>query len=237
MEAQGLAESVSASVLKANISNVHGRHDLSALLLESQFDDISEGVDGDAREDASIHDTYSAHSWANCAEEGEFIPQVALDLEADKGLSYTTVRGGHSIGEEEYPLGNQGEAMRAVLDMTATKSGFLDPICGSKGLSIQAKNGENPLGNSWIHGREGGPSIGMQKAESAVGAATFCPTMGGISGGAKEERPLDNSGNQGDGVGAIQDLLIATKQYRFRSKMCQQGTVLFGRKWGKNGAA
>ncbi|KAA8517830.1 hypothetical protein F0562_015305 [Nyssa sinensis] len=44
-----------------------------------------EGGDGAAREEASIRDTYSAHSWANRAEEGEFIPQAALDLEAEFG--------------------------------------------------------------------------------------------------------------------------------------------------------
>ncbi|KAA8541452.1 hypothetical protein F0562_025415 [Nyssa sinensis] len=57
MEAQGTAESIfSPIILNANISNVHGHHDLSALLLESQLDDISEGVDDVAREEASIHD-------------------------------------------------------------------------------------------------------------------------------------------------------------------------------------
>ncbi|KAA8521352.1 hypothetical protein F0562_012029 [Nyssa sinensis] len=73
-----------------------------------------------------------------------------------------------------------GEAVRAVQDMTATKNVFPDLIYGSKGLSLQAKNGEHPLG-SWIHGSEGRPSISMQKAESVVGAATFCRAMCGNS--------------------------------------------------------
>ncbi|KAA8521347.1 hypothetical protein F0562_012015 [Nyssa sinensis] len=51
----------------------------------------------------------------------------------------------------------------------------------------------------------------MQKAESAAGAAITCPAMGGISGGANEEQPLDNSGTQGGGLGAVPALLIATK--------------------------
>ncbi|KAA8517828.1 hypothetical protein F0562_015307 [Nyssa sinensis] len=86
MEAQGAIESVfSPGILNPNISNVHGCHDLSALLLESRLDDISEGVEGAAWEDALIHDPFSAHSWADREEEGEFIPQVALDPEAEFG--------------------------------------------------------------------------------------------------------------------------------------------------------
>ncbi|KAA8534655.1 hypothetical protein F0562_032172 [Nyssa sinensis] len=356
MEAQGFAESSPSSILNASISNVHGRHDLSALLLESQLEEISGGVDGDANEDALIHETYLGHSWADRAEEGEFIPQVALDLESDFGgflkdpsflmesfqgdasspslrgssnlkngshggrggggrgarvvrgiktnkpsirpalcgkeglsfqdqhrecplgsrenqggnnnqyplgnlgnferaggpsqnnqkadgiapfssdmgshrgvaigdqlvgkvihqgtkvqavqgfvsaqkgaflelicstkkLSYSDVRGGNTLGVKGVqPMGNtlaQGDEVRAVQgSLTTQKVTPPNLMCGNKGLSFQAKNGEHPLGNPCIHGREDGPPIGMQKAESA---ATFCPAMGGISGGAKEE--------------------------------------------------
>ncbi|KAA8541461.1 hypothetical protein F0562_025424 [Nyssa sinensis] len=66
MEAQRLAEFLSPSIWNDNISNVHGR----------------------AREDDLIHDTYSTQSWVDRAKEGEFIPQVALDLEAEfRGFS------------------------------------------------------------------------------------------------------------------------------------------------------
>ncbi|KAA8534656.1 hypothetical protein F0562_032173 [Nyssa sinensis] len=43
------------------------------------------GFDGAGREDASIHDKYSAHSGADRAKAGEFIPQATLDLEAEFG--------------------------------------------------------------------------------------------------------------------------------------------------------
>ncbi|KAA8521343.1 hypothetical protein F0562_012019 [Nyssa sinensis] len=52
---------------------------------ESRLNDIREGVDGAARENVSIQDTCSDHSWADRAEEGEFIPQATLDLEAEFG--------------------------------------------------------------------------------------------------------------------------------------------------------
>ncbi|KAA8519124.1 hypothetical protein F0562_013402 [Nyssa sinensis] len=56
MVAQGAAESIFSPIISnANISNVHGHHDLSALLLESRLDDISEGVNGVARDEGSIH--------------------------------------------------------------------------------------------------------------------------------------------------------------------------------------
>ncbi|KAA8524185.1 hypothetical protein F0562_010384 [Nyssa sinensis] len=126
------------------------------------------------------------------------------------------VRGGNTLGAKRVqPMGNpltQGDEMRAVQgSLTTQKVTLQDLMCGSKGLSIQEKNREHPLGNSWIHGREEGLSIGMQKVESAVTAATFCPAMGRISSGAKEERPLDNSSNQGGGVVAVPALWIATK--------------------------
>ncbi|KAA8529753.1 hypothetical protein F0562_034147 [Nyssa sinensis] len=35
--------------------------------------------------EASIHNTYSAQSWVERAEEGEYIPQAAMDLEAEYG--------------------------------------------------------------------------------------------------------------------------------------------------------
>ncbi|KAA8531315.1 hypothetical protein F0562_006024 [Nyssa sinensis] len=86
MVVQGAVESFCSPIISnANISNMHDHHDLSALLLESSLDDISEGVDGVARGEASIHNTYSAHSWAERVEEGESIPQATLDREAEFG--------------------------------------------------------------------------------------------------------------------------------------------------------
>ncbi|KAA8519114.1 hypothetical protein F0562_013370 [Nyssa sinensis] len=55
MVAQGAAESIFSPIISnANISNVHGHHDLSALLLESRLDDISEGVNGVARDEGAL---------------------------------------------------------------------------------------------------------------------------------------------------------------------------------------
>ncbi|KAA8538776.1 hypothetical protein F0562_025468 [Nyssa sinensis] len=86
----------------------------------------------------------------------------------DKAVGVATIGlalGANSVGAKgEQPRGNsvyQGEAVRAVHDMIATKSAGLDLICGRNGLSLQEKNGEYPLGNSWNHGSEGGPSKGL----------------------------------------------------------------------------
>ncbi|KAA8529764.1 hypothetical protein F0562_034136 [Nyssa sinensis] len=57
----------------------------SDLLLDSSLDDIREGDGGVSMGEASIHNSYSAHSWANHAEEGEYIPQASIDLEAEYG--------------------------------------------------------------------------------------------------------------------------------------------------------
>ncbi|KAA8546948.1 hypothetical protein F0562_003377 [Nyssa sinensis] len=220
MEAQGAAESVfSPIILNANISNVHGCHDLSALLIESRLDGISEGVSGAAREDVSIHDTCSAHSWADCAEEGEFIPQAALDLEAKlegflEDLSFLM---------ESFHGDSSSPSIRRRRSLNNGSHGSR----GARGCPIKKKTGEHPLGNPWIHGREGGPSIGMPKAESVVGSTTFCPTMCNISDGAEEERPLGNSGNQGGGVEAVQDLLTATKSTFSDLKSARRGCPLW----------
>ncbi|KAA8538285.1 hypothetical protein F0562_027892 [Nyssa sinensis] len=83
---QGAAKSFYSHIISnANISNVHCHHVLSELFLESSLVDISEGDDGVAMDEASIHNTYSAHSWANRVEDGEYIPQTTLDLEAEYG--------------------------------------------------------------------------------------------------------------------------------------------------------
>ncbi|KAA8531316.1 hypothetical protein F0562_006025 [Nyssa sinensis] len=177
MEAQGVAESIfSLIILNANISNVHGRHDLSALLLEPRLDKICEGLYGATRKDVSIHDTCSAHSWADRVEEGEFIPQAALDLEVEFGgfsenpsflmesfygdssflpnpLSQREVvpsssKWGLSIG------GNQGGGVGAIQDLLpTTKSTFSDVKSASKRLpyrvDIEAENMANLMGESW----------------------------------------------------------------------------------------
>ncbi|KAA8532243.1 hypothetical protein F0562_032276 [Nyssa sinensis] len=148
--------------------------------------------------------------------------------------------GGNTLGVKRVQLvgnvSNQGNEEQAGQGGVSTqKEAFSELICSSKGLSIHAKNGEHPLGNLWIHGGEGGPSIGMQKAESAVGAATFCPAMGSNSDGAKEERPLDKRGNQEAGVGAVQDLLIATNCTVSDLKCANKGLSSLASNGGKLG--
>ncbi|KAA8537210.1 hypothetical protein F0562_029658 [Nyssa sinensis] len=176
MEAQGLAESISASVLNANISNVHGRHDLSALLLESRLDDISESVDGHAREDALINDTYSGHSWADRAEEGEFIPQVALDLEAESGgfledpsffmesfqgdASFPSLRGSRNLNNGSHKgHGGGGRGARVACGIQTNKHSIRPALCGKEGLSFQDQHRECPLGNRETQGGNGRPSL------------------------------------------------------------------------------
>ncbi|KAA8535794.1 hypothetical protein F0562_030805 [Nyssa sinensis] len=86
MVAQGATESSSSLIISnARVSNLIFHHDLSELLLESSLEDISEGNDGDIMDEASIHNTYSAHSWVDYVDEGDFIPQAALDHEAEYG--------------------------------------------------------------------------------------------------------------------------------------------------------
>ncbi|KAA8544690.1 hypothetical protein F0562_019463 [Nyssa sinensis] len=84
--AQGTVDLFSSSNLSdEKDSDVYYHHDLSDLLLDSSLDDIIERDDGVAMGEASTHNTYSAHSWADHVEEGEYIPQAAMDLEAEYG--------------------------------------------------------------------------------------------------------------------------------------------------------
>ncbi|KAA8546954.1 hypothetical protein F0562_003383 [Nyssa sinensis] len=193
MEAQGAAESIfSPIILNANISNVHGRHDLSALLIESRLDGISEGVDGAAREEVSIHDTCSAHSWADRAKKGEFIPQAALDLKAEfegfskdpsflmesfhGDLSSPSIRGSRSLNNGSHEGRGGGgsgvQVARGVLPL------FYPALC-SKEVSLQAQNGDFPLGNSEIHRGDGQPTLEKQKGENIGTILLVCPTLCG----------------------------------------------------------
>ncbi|KAA8517836.1 hypothetical protein F0562_015299 [Nyssa sinensis] len=71
--------------LNANIINFQATkddyHSLQANVLVSNV----HGDDDVAMDEASIHNTYSAHLWADRVEEGEYIPQAAMDLEAKYG--------------------------------------------------------------------------------------------------------------------------------------------------------
>ncbi|KAA8517411.1 hypothetical protein F0562_017704 [Nyssa sinensis] len=259
MEAQGLDESIFPSILNTNISNVHGRHDSSALLLESRWDDVSEGVDGDAREDALIHDTYSGHSWADHAKEGKFIPQVALDLEAEFGdfsedpsflmesfqydVSSPSLRGSSNLNNGSHGgCGGGGRGARVACGIQTNKHSIRPALCDKEEMFFEDQHRECPLdvrgGNTL--GVKGVPPMGNPLAQgdevrAVQGSLTtqkvtppdlMCNSkglsiqakigecllvMGDISGGAKEERPLDNRVNQGGGVGAVPALLTATK--------------------------
>ncbi|KAA8535791.1 hypothetical protein F0562_030775 [Nyssa sinensis] len=157
-------------------------HDLSALLLESRLDNISKGVDGAAREDASTYDTYSAHSWADRAEEGEFIPQAMLDFEAKFGgfseqpsflmesfhgdLFSPSIRGRKSLNNGSHGGRGGGESgARVVCGILTDKHSFCPAICSKEVLSLQDQNWDFPLGNSETHGGDGRPTLEKQKGE------------------------------------------------------------------------
>ncbi|KAA8534652.1 hypothetical protein F0562_032169 [Nyssa sinensis] len=159
METQGFVESSPPSILNANTSNVHGHHDLSALLLESRLDDISECVDGDISEDALIDDTYLGR-----AEEGDFNPQVALDLEAEFGgfskdpsflmesfqgdASSPSLRGSSNIKNGSHRgRGGGGRGAQMARGIQTNKPSIRLALCGKEGLSFQDKHRECPLGN------------------------------------------------------------------------------------------
>ncbi|KAA8524190.1 hypothetical protein F0562_010379 [Nyssa sinensis] len=227
MEAQGAVESVfSPSILNANISNVHGHHDLSALLLESRLDDISEGVEGVAREDASVHDTYSAHSWADRAKEGEFIPQVALDLEAEFGgflenpsflmesfhgdSSSPSLRGRRNLNNGSHGgRGGGGNGARVAHGIQTNKHSFRQSFCGKEGLSLQDQNGEFPLRNRETHAGNGRPTLEKQKAENSGTIPLVRPAQCGKKGLTKkvtnDQYPLGTSGTLERAGGPSQD--------------------------------
>ncbi|KAA8532242.1 hypothetical protein F0562_032275 [Nyssa sinensis] len=137
--------------------------------LESRLDDIRKGVDGAAKEDASIHDTYSAHSWADRVDEGEFIPQAPLDLEAEGSKSLNNgSHGGRGGGK------SGAQVARGIL---TNKHSFRPAICGKEGLSLQDQNGDFPLGNSETHGGDGRPTLEKQKGENSGTISLVRPAL------------------------------------------------------------
>ncbi|KAA8531327.1 hypothetical protein F0562_006036 [Nyssa sinensis] len=222
MKAQGLTESVSTSILNPNISNVHGCHDLSALLLESRLDDISEGVDGDAREDALIHDTYSAHYWLDRAEEGEFSPQVALDHEVEFGgfsedqsflmesfhgdSSSPSLRERRNLNNGSHGgCGGGGGGARVARSIQTNKHSICPAFYGKEGLSLQEQNRQFPLETLE---RAGGPSQDNQKAD---GTATSSSDLGGNRDVAIGDQLVGNVINQGNEMQAVQGCVSAQK--------------------------
>ncbi|KAA8542889.1 hypothetical protein F0562_024041 [Nyssa sinensis] len=85
-------------------------------------------------------------------------------------------------------------------------------ICGKIGLPNKVMHDENPLDKASNPGCDGRPSQDLKVGQKPDEAPLLSQlALGGISSGAKEERPLDNSGNQGGGVGAVPSQLTATK--------------------------
>ncbi|KAA8550035.1 hypothetical protein F0562_001719 [Nyssa sinensis] len=82
---RGSAEFFSSKFSNDKESIVPFHHDLSDLLLKTRLDDLIEGDDDVAIGEASTHNCYSAQSWAERAEKGEYIPQAAMNLEAAYG--------------------------------------------------------------------------------------------------------------------------------------------------------
>ncbi|KAA8541453.1 hypothetical protein F0562_025416 [Nyssa sinensis] len=124
-----------------------------------------------------------------------------------KKLSYSDVRDGNTLGVKRVQLvgnaSNQGNEEQAVQGgVSAQKEAFPELICSTKKLSYSDVRGGNTLGvkRSLLVGNVSNQG----NEEQAVQA------MGCIFDGAKEERPLDNRGNQGGGMRAVQELLTAT---------------------------
>ncbi|KAA8525793.1 hypothetical protein F0562_007648 [Nyssa sinensis] len=183
MEAQGLAKSVSPSILNANISNVNGR----------------------AREDVLIHDTYSTHSWVDRAEEGEFIPQVALDLEAEfRGFSEDpSFLMDYFHGDSSFP------SLRRRRNLNNGSHGGCRAQCGTKGLTKKGENNQYPLGTSVTFERAGGPSQDHQKVD---GTAISSSDLGSNRREAIGDQLVGNVSNQVNEVQAVQGGVLAQKE-------------------------
>ncbi|KAA8517835.1 hypothetical protein F0562_015300 [Nyssa sinensis] len=213
MEAQGVAEPVfSPIILDANISNVHGHHDLSALLLKSRWDNFSEGVDVAARDDPSIHDTFLAHSWVDHAEEGQFIPQAVLDLEAKFGgfsedpsllmasfnadSSSRSIRERRSLNKGSHGgRGGGGSSTRVARGIQANKHTFSSFDKGGGSPSQEEHTGERygvlPLVHPALCGKEG-LSLQDQNGEIPLGNRE---TYGDDGRPSLEKQKGENGGN------------------------------------------
>ncbi|KAA8531331.1 hypothetical protein F0562_006040 [Nyssa sinensis] len=184
MEAQGLAESVSSSILNANISIVHGR---------AIVDDL-------------IHDTYSTQSWADRAEEGEFIPQITLDFKAEFGgfsedpsflmesfhgvSSSPSLRGRRNLNNGSHGgRGGGGSSARVARGIQTNKHPICPAFCRKEGA--------------------GGPSQDNQKAD---GIAISNSDLGGNTREAIGDQLVGNESNQGDEVQAIHGGVSAQKE-------------------------
>ncbi|KAA8524183.1 hypothetical protein F0562_010386 [Nyssa sinensis] len=175
-------------------SNVLHHHDLSELLLESSLDDIIEGNDGAEMDEASIHNTYSAHSWADRVEEREFIPQAALDLKAEYGgfledpsFSMESLHGGDV---QEYGRSNTQEALgcdkgsfqgRKKGESADDTTLVCLAICHNNGLPNKAIHGENLLDKASNQGCDGRSSQGLKEGGKLDGATPLIPASCGIN--------------------------------------------------------
>ncbi|KAA8538283.1 hypothetical protein F0562_027894 [Nyssa sinensis] len=207
MVAQGAAESFSSPIItNAKDSNVHFHHDLSELLLESSLDDIRAGDDDVAMDEASIHNTYSAHSWADRVEE---LPQATLDLEAEYwgfledlsflmeslhgGLSTLNLRGRRSFNNGSHGgrggRGRVSRVARGIQDQKLSFNSFYKAafpklrsayVSNSHGFSAATKGDVQDYGRPNTQealGCDKWSFQGRKKGESAVGVALFCPAL------------------------------------------------------------
>ncbi|KAA8546953.1 hypothetical protein F0562_003382 [Nyssa sinensis] len=168
-EAEGAAESVfSPIILNANISNVHGQHDLSALLIESRLDSISEGVDGAAREDMirvqPLHGRLCGRRGVYSSSHQEGLSLQARNKDFPLDNSETHRGDGQPTLEKQ-----QGENIGTIPLVRPT-------LCGKKGLTKKVANDQYPLGTSGTYEQNGRPSQDKQKID---GTAAFSSDLGG----------------------------------------------------------
>ncbi|KAA8542875.1 hypothetical protein F0562_024027 [Nyssa sinensis] len=172
-------------------SHVEASSLISLEIEQSKYLLQQNGVDGALREDVSIYDRCSTHSWANRAEEGEFIPQAALDLEAEFGSfladpsflmesfhgdsSSPSIRGRRSLNNGNHGgRGGGGSGARVLCGVFPL---FCPAFCGKEGLSLQAQNRDFPLGNSETHRGDGRPTLEKLKGENSGTIPLVQPTF------------------------------------------------------------
>ncbi|KAA8541462.1 hypothetical protein F0562_025425 [Nyssa sinensis] len=171
-----------------------------------------------------------------------------------KKQSYSDGRGGNTLGVKRVQLvgnvSNQGNEVQAFQGgVSAKKESFSELICSTRKLSYSDVRGSNTLGvkrvqqvgnvsnqgNNEEQAVQGGV-LGQKEAfQSSFAAARGCPFMQLMGNTHWEERSLDNRGNQGGGMGAIQDLLTATNCSISELKCASKGLSSLDPNGGKLG--
>ncbi|KAA8534650.1 hypothetical protein F0562_032091 [Nyssa sinensis] len=164
---------------------------------------------------------YSAHLWADRAEEGEFIPQVALELVVEFGAfsehpsflmesfhgdsSSPSIRGRRSFNNGSHGgRGGGRSGAQVARGIQAKKQSFnsFDKAAFPSLRSAYVSHSKGLLADS-KGARDGKASQDMQKTD---GAATYSSDLGGNGVIASGDQQLGNALTLGNEVRAVQDL-------------------------------